>query len=72
MNIKITERQAPHGWVVHLDDWEVSFKHQQTAQDFVDRLQARIDAPHVWPHAFGQTLLTAPVMARRVDVASLV
>lgn len=72
MNIKITERQAPHGWVVHLDDWEVSFKHQQTAQDFVDRLQARIDAPHVWPATLGQTLLTEPVRARRVGVASLV
>lgn len=65
MNIKITERQAPHGWVVHLDDWDVNFKHLDAAQDFAGLLQARIDAPHVWPNAFGQTLPAEPVVTQR-------
>ncbi|WLH38079.1 hypothetical protein PSH79_12565 [Pseudomonas sp. FP2196] len=70
MNIEISERQAPHGWVVHLDDWNVNFKHLQAAQDFVSLLQARIDAPHVWPSTFGESLRTAPV-PRRLGVASV-
>ncbi|WP_339474130.1 hypothetical protein [Pseudomonas fluorescens] len=48
MNIEITERQTPHVWVVHLDGWDVNFRSVKTAQDFVDVLQARINAPHVW------------------------
>lgn len=68
MNIEITERQAPHVWVVHLDGWVVSFRSVKTAQDFVDVLQARINAPHMWPNAYAQTP-TRPVAVRRMGAS---
>lgn len=68
MNIEITERQAAHVWVVHLDGWAVNFRSVKAAQDFVDVLQARINAPHVWPIACAQ-VPTRPIVARRIGAS---
>lgn len=68
MNIEITERQAPHVWVVHLDGWDVNFRSVNAAKDFVDVLQARINAPHMWPNACAQTP-TRPVAVRRMGAS---
>ncbi|EZP30946.1 hypothetical protein [Pseudomonas sp. RIT288] len=51
MNIDISATAAPHGWIVSLDDWQVSFDHLEDARAFVTRLKARIEAPHPWPRA---------------------
>lgn len=69
MNIKITEKHAPHGWVVHMDDWDVGFMSLKAAQEFVEVLEARINAPHEWPNAFAQPLPARPVTARRISVS---
>lgn len=50
MIIRIEEQQAGLRWVVHLDAWQVSFRHLGEALAFAGTLQARIDAPHVWPN----------------------
>ncbi|WP_409318254.1 hypothetical protein [Pseudomonas sp. KCJK9016] len=49
MNIEIIERRSAPGWVVHMDRLQVNFNSLEQARAFVDRLQARINAPHPWP-----------------------
>lgn len=49
MLITITQQQAPLRWTVHMDGWFVHFDSQAQAEAFVQRLQARLDAPHPWP-----------------------
>ncbi|MBO1537311.1 hypothetical protein [Pseudomonas sp. OA65] len=49
MIIRIEERQPGASWMVRLDALCVGFKSLEQAQAFTRTLQARIDAPHVWP-----------------------
>jgi len=49
MIIRIEEQRPGALWVVHLDACQVGFSRLGDAQAFVNRLQARIDAPHAWP-----------------------
>lgn len=70
MNIDISATAAPHGWVVSLDDCRVYFNQLQEAQAFVSRLQARIDAPHPWPHATEHQIFTPPAPARIVKAVA--
>lgn len=64
MNIEISATAAPHGWIVSLDDWQVSFDQLEDAQAFVRRLKARLDAPHPWPLASERTGFGQPTPAR--------
>jgi hypothetical protein len=67
MNIDISATAAPHGWIVSLDDWQVSFDHLEDARAFVSRLKARINAPHPWPQASERTGFNQPAPARETD-----
>ncbi|QXI56008.1 hypothetical protein [Pseudomonas alvandae] len=49
MIIRLEEQQPGTRCLVHLDDWCVGFKNVDDALLFTRTLQARIDAPHVWP-----------------------
>ncbi|WP_433771511.1 hypothetical protein [Pseudomonas putida] len=49
MIIDIREKPASHCWVVCLDALQVNFNSLGEAQSFVGQLNARIEAPHVWP-----------------------
>lgn len=46
MNIYIENHPRQDRWWVHLDVWMVSFSTLDDATAFVDRLNARINAPH--------------------------
>ncbi|MCI0995340.1 hypothetical protein HNO91_01985 [Pseudomonas corrugata] len=49
MIIRLEERQAEMRWMVHLDAFCIGFRSAGEALSFTRTLQARIDAPHVWP-----------------------
>lgn len=49
MLITITQQHAPLRWTVHMDAWFVHFNNLAAAEDFAQRLRARLDAPHPWP-----------------------
>ncbi|PWB34141.1 hypothetical protein DCO48_07530 [Pseudomonas sp. SDI] len=46
MNIFIEQHLRQGRWWIHLDAWEVSFRSLDEATAFVDRLNARLNAPH--------------------------
>lgn len=46
MNVYIEDHSRQDRWWVHLDVWMVSFRSLEEATDFVDRLNARLSAPH--------------------------
>ncbi|MBS7601242.1 MULTISPECIES: hypothetical protein [Pseudomonas] len=46
MNIYIESHPRQNRWWVHLDVWRVSFQSLEEATTFVDRLHARVNAPH--------------------------
>ncbi|NUT83154.1 MULTISPECIES: hypothetical protein [Pseudomonas] len=46
MNIYIEKDPAQNRWWVHMDLWAVSFHSREGAVSFVERLNARINAPH--------------------------
>lgn len=46
MNVFIEQHPRQDRWWVHLDVWEVSFRSLDEATAFVDRLNARLNAPH--------------------------
>ena len=49
--MSITIKKAPVGtrWIVMLGSHPVAFRTELEASDFVDKLKARIDAPHKLP-----------------------
>jgi hypothetical protein len=49
MNIKIEKAVCGSDWLVMLNDYLVKFRSMEEAVAFVERLKARIDAPHVIP-----------------------
>ncbi|MCK3828555.1 MULTISPECIES: hypothetical protein [Pseudomonas] len=51
MIIWLEEPQAGTRWVVHLDALCIGFRSVDEARAFTRTLQARIDAPHVWPRS---------------------
>lgn len=65
MIIDIREKPRSHRWVVWMDDIEVPFDSKGDAQIFVDRLRARIDAPHVWPRGVGAKAVKTRVAVRQ-------
>jgi hypothetical protein len=50
MTIEIKKAIRSPFWLVKLDDYPVTFSNQAEALAFVERLKARIAAPHVLPH----------------------
>ncbi|WP_420231446.1 hypothetical protein ACN079_19550 [Pseudomonas sp. ABY48] len=46
MNIYIEKDPAQNCWWVHMDLWAASFHSREGAVSFVERLNARINAPH--------------------------
>lgn len=46
MNIRIEKDPVLNRWWVHMDLWAASFRSLDEAQSFVQRLNARISAPH--------------------------
>ncbi len=66
MIIRLEERQAEMRWVVHLDALCIGFRSVDQARAFTRTLQARIDAPHVWP----QDLMARTRASRKVHAAS--
>ena len=49
MIIKIEEDHLRHCWWVHMGAWAASFNALNEAEQFVSRLNERIDAPHQLP-----------------------
>ncbi len=49
MIIKIEKAVCGSDWLVKLNDYSVTFRNMAEAVAFVDRLKARIEAPHVIP-----------------------
>ncbi|KIH85523.1 hypothetical protein [Pseudomonas batumici] len=51
MKILVKELTRPHGnqWQVRLDQHVVTFRSESEARAFVSTLQARLQAPHVFP-----------------------
>ncbi|WP_137817528.1 hypothetical protein [Pseudomonas sp. 2FG] len=56
MNVEIEEVQGTAGWVVKLDTCTVSFRSQDEAEAYAERLQARLDAPHALPASCSEVL----------------
>lgn len=48
MNISIHEVTG-RGWIVTLGECSIDFSTRQSADQFIARLQQRLDAPHVLP-----------------------
>lgn len=46
MNIYVECNTEQNRWWVRMDDWQVSFNTAAEAQQFVERLNARLNAPH--------------------------
>lgn len=46
MNIYVEKHTEHNRWWVRMDDWRVSFNSSTEAEQFVERLNARLDAPH--------------------------
>lgn len=46
MNIYVECNTEQNRWWVRMDDWRVSFNTAAEAQQFVERLNARLNAPH--------------------------
>ncbi|ANY86564.1 MULTISPECIES: hypothetical protein [Pseudomonas] len=46
MNVYIEENADQHRWCVHMDQWQVGFRTPDEAEQFVERLIARLNAPH--------------------------
>ncbi|MEJ5904330.1 hypothetical protein V7V80_06490 [Pseudomonas kermanshahensis] len=46
MNVYVEEIPEQHRWWVHMDDWRVSFTSPREAEEFVQRLSTRLNAPH--------------------------
>ncbi|WP_248920078.1 hypothetical protein [Pseudomonas entomophila] len=46
MNIEIERNTEQNRWWVRMDDWRVSFNTAVEAEQFVERLNARLNAPH--------------------------
>ncbi|WP_083454112.1 hypothetical protein [Pseudomonas sp. P97.38] len=61
MIIWLEEQQAQMRWMVHLDACCVSFRSADQALAFTRALQARIDAPHVWPRDVVARTQAAPI-----------
>jgi len=49
MVIKIEKAVCGTDWLVILNNYPVTFSSMEAAQSFVDRLRARIEAPHTIP-----------------------
>lgn len=45
MNIEIERNTEQNRWWVRMDDWRVSFNTAVEAEQFVERLNARLNAP---------------------------
>ncbi len=58
MLITITQQQAQLRWTVHMDTWFVHFDSLGAAEDFAQRLRARLDAPHPWPSVTAPRLVS--------------
>lgn len=52
MKILIKKDPLQNRWWVHMDEWVAGFHSLQGAESFVERLNARIHAPHA-PHMIG-------------------
>lgn len=48
MNISIHEVTG-RGWIVTLDECSIDFSTRHSADQFIERLQQRLNAPHVLP-----------------------
>ncbi|MDZ3991864.1 hypothetical protein [Pseudomonas sp. Teo4] len=46
MNVYVEKKDGENRWWVHMDAWYVSFNTCSEAEHFVDRLNARLNAPH--------------------------
>jgi hypothetical protein len=46
MNIHVEKSSEPERWWVHMDDWRVGFSTAAEAEQFVERLTGRLEAPH--------------------------
>lgn len=46
MNVYIEVNADQHRWCVHMDQWHVGFRTPDEAEQFVERLTARLNAPH--------------------------
>ncbi|WP_085583231.1 MULTISPECIES: hypothetical protein [unclassified Pseudomonas] len=46
MKVYVEKNTEQNGWWVRLDDWRVRFNTAAEAESFVERLTARLDAPH--------------------------
>ncbi len=55
MDIRLEHRG--NTWKVKLDRHAVSFRSEAEARQFVQQLQARVNAPHPWPGAKPDTAL---------------
>lgn len=62
MNVYIEVNADQHRWCVHMDQWHVGFRTPDEAEQFVERLTARLNAPHsldmladcpIWHHVAG-------------------
>ena len=53
MKIRVKELTRPHGnqWQVRLDQHVVTFHSEAEARTFVSTLQARLQAPHIFPES---------------------
>lgn len=48
MNVYIEVNADQHRWCVHMDQWHVGFRTPDEAEQFVERLTARLNAPIRW------------------------
>lgn len=46
MNVYVERNTELERWWVHMDDWQVGFNTAAEAEQFVERLTSRLNAPH--------------------------
>ncbi|QVM94098.1 hypothetical protein JYG34_13120 [Pseudomonas entomophila] len=46
MNVYVERNTELKRWWVHMDDWRVGFNTAAEAEQFVERLTSRLNAPH--------------------------
>ena len=61
MKVEIEQVQGKAGWEVRLGTCAVGFRSQEEAVAFVERPQARLDAPHYLPVSYDELLASLPV-----------
>ncbi|QXI25668.1 hypothetical protein [Pseudomonas vanderleydeniana] len=63
MNVYVEKNAEYNRWWVYMDDWRVDFNTSTEAEQFVERLTTRLNAPHSFERLAGGSPYRGPADA---------